>query len=317
MFDDPARPWGIYLIAAALFFNGLATGEEARPRLAFVECDQGGYPFDTGVLRGTLCPKGKPQGLSSVTHIPTGARLDRGAGVFSFYRVFTTNKRYGTAAWDWSGSSSNLLPDGAVRVTWSETPDRPFALTALYRWKDPQTLDLETTVKAVADLGKFEVFVASYFDEAFPSPFAYVAENPESQGKPGFLAARKSGGDWQMFPRESQVVFIIRDGRWKIEPNPVDWAIRPHLAAPVALRRDATHGLIAIVMSPPADCFAIAMPYDGESHYSLYPSLLGRDIRAGETATAHIRLIITKAISDEEIVALYKRYLGDRSGPVR
>ena len=302
------------IVAAALALASLASAQEPPERLAFSRSDQGGYTFDTGVLRGTLCPNDKPQGLVSVVHIPTGTKLDSSMGILSYYRIFTTNKRYGAAGWEWQGSSSRLLPDGAVRVTWSDTPDRPFELTALYRWRNPQTLDLETTVRAVRNLDKFEVFVASYFDAAFPSPFVYVGENPDNQDQPGFLAAKKSNGNWQMFPREAPVISMIRDGRWKIEPHPVEWAIMPYLAAPIGLRRDTTHGLTAILMSPPTDCFAIATPCEGESHYSLYPSLLGRDIKAGETATAHTRFVIAGTASEDEVLALYKQYRTDLAG---
>lgn len=310
MFGIAARHLGIRIVAAVSLVAGVAAGDETPKRLAFTAGGQGEYTFDTGVLRGTLRQDGKSRGLSSVVHIPSGARLDGSVGIAGHYRVFTTNKRYGTAAWDWP-STAELQPDGSVQTRWPAAEDRPFEMTALYRWADPQTLDVKTTVTAHADLSGFESFFASYFDKAFPSPLVYVAENPEDQGKPGFLAAGKSAGDWQMFPREPQALPIIRDGRWKIEPNPVDWAIRPCLAAPIGLRRDATHGLTAVVMSPPTDCFAIATPYEGETHYSLYASLFGRDIKAGETATAHVRLLITTAVSDDEIVALHKRYVSE------
>jgi len=302
---------GLYAITVVLAFTPLAVGKETSRSLAFAAGDQGGFTFDTGILRGTLCPKGKPQGLSSVIHIPTGTKLDRSMGLLGHYRVFTTNKRYGTAAWDWSGSSSTLLPDGAVRTVWPTTEDRPFELAAVYRWRDPQTLDLETIVTAQKDLSQFESFVACYFDETFPTPLVYVGKNPEAQGEPGFLGAKKSAGDWQMFPRDPQAESIIRDGRWKIEPNPVNWALRPYLAAPLVLRSHITGGVTAVFMAPLTDCFAIATPHESETHYSLYASLFGRDIQAGETAKARTRLVITGEVSNEQALALYKKYMSD------
>jgi hypothetical protein len=186
-------------------------------------------------------------------------------------------------------------------------------MTALYRWKDPQTIDVETTVTAHKDLGKFESFLACYFTEAFPTPCVYVRESPEMQGKPGFLSAKKTYGDWQMFPRDEHVVPIIRDGRWDLQPNPVAWTIMPRLAAPIGLRRSTPGSLAAIVMAPPEDCFAVATPYEGESHYSLYLSLFGRDLRAGETAKARTRLVIATGISDEQAIAFYQQYTKELS----
>jgi hypothetical protein len=302
----------VVVVAAALLIGGLATGQERPPKRAFVPNDKGEYTFDTGVLRGTLRQGGKSQGLSPVIHVPTGARLDRSMGILSYYRVFTTGKRYGAGAWDWP-STAKLLPDGAVQVTWPEAADRPFEMTALYRWKDPQTIDVETTVTARKDLSKFESFLASYFEAAFPTPCVYVREDPEMQGKPGFLPAKKTYGDWQMFPRDEQVLPIIRDGRWDLQPNPVAWTIMPRLAAPLCLRRGAGGNLVAILMAPSQDCFAIATPYEGEGHYSLYLSRFGRDLKAGETAKACTRLVITTGVSDEQAIALYQQYMKELS----
>jgi len=303
------------LTTVVLLVCAMAAGEERSSKLAFVANDKGEYTFDTGVLRGTLRQSGKSQGLSSVIHVPTGARLDRSMGILSYYRVFTVGKRYGAGAWDWP-STAKLLPDGAVQVTWPEAADRPFEMAALYRWKDPQTIDVETTVTARKDLGKFESFLASYFGEAFPTPCVYVRENPESQGKPGLLPARKTYGDWQMFPKDEQVLPIIRDGRWELQPNPVSWTIMPRLAAPLCLRRGAGSSLVAILMAPPEDCFAIATPYEGEGHYSLYLSRFGRDLKAGETAKARTRFSIIAGASDQEVLSLYRKYLEDLGRPI-
>jgi hypothetical protein len=298
-------------IAGAMFLCGVAFGGETSSKITVVPDGKGGYTFDTGVLRGTLCPNGKLQGLTSVTHIPSGAKLDRSMGILSYYRVFTTGKRYGTGAWEWP-STAKLLSDVTVQITSPAAADRPFEMSAVYHWKDPQTLDVETTVTARADLSKFESFLASYFDAAFPSPFVYVSESPETRGKPGFLQARKSLGDWQMFPRDTTVVPIMRDGRWQIEPNPVNWTIMPELKAPVGLRRTA-NGPTVIVMAPPQDCFAVATPCEGETHYSLYLSLFGRDIKAGETVKARTRFVVASATSDEQVVALYQQYMKELS----
>ncbi|MBN1508095.1 MAG: hypothetical protein JW955_14685 [Sedimentisphaerales bacterium] len=298
---------GLCSVAVGVLLCGIAFGGETASKIVVTADGKGGYTFDTGVLRGTLCPGGKLQGLTSVTHVPSGTRLDRSMGILSHYRVFTTGKRYGQGGWDWP-STATLLSDTAVQVTAAATADRPFEFAAVYRWKDPQTLDLETTVTARKDLSRFESFIASYFDAAFPSPSVYAGENPESGGRPGFLPAGKSAGDWQMFPRDAQVVPIIQDGRWQLEPNPVSWTIMPFLKAPIGIRRAAS-GLVAVVMAPPEDCFAVATPCEGESHYSLYLSLFGRDIKAGQTVKAHTRFTIASAASDEQVIQLHRRYV--------
>jgi len=64
-------------------------------------------------------------------------------------------------------------------------------------------------------------------------------------------------------------------------------------------------------MAPPDDCFAIATPYGEEGHRSIYLSLVGRDLKAGETAKARSRLVIGRNISEKQAVAIYEEYLNE------
>jgi len=141
-----------------------------------------------------------------------------------------------------------------------------------------------------------------------------VGKNPETKGEPGLLMAKKSFGHWQMFPRDEGVLRIIRDGRWQKEPNPVNWVIMPYLAAPVCLRRNDAADLAVILMAPPDDCFAIATPYGGESHYSLYFSIFGRNVKAGETVRSRCRFVVAAAISNQQILELYQKYIQQLRG---
>ncbi|HPC96940.1 MAG TPA: hypothetical protein PLU87_18495 [Sedimentisphaerales bacterium] len=302
----------VRILAAMFLLGSLSSAAEEKAELAFRPGENGEYLFDTGILRGVLQPGGKAQGLASVVHVPSGMRLDAGAGILSFYRIFTTDKRYGAMAWDWP-STSKLLPDGAVEVSRPAEPGRPFELIAVYRWSGPAMLDLEITVKAHEDLDDFEVFLASYFDKTLASPYVYVAAGPEGEGQPGFVLATKSDGDWQLFPRDDKVLAIVHDGRWTKEPYPLNWAIRPPLAAPLCFRRSADMSLAVAILSPATDCFAISTPYEGETHYSLYPSLFGRDVKAGRNATARARFVVTTKTSDRDILSLYQDYV---RGPV-
>lgn len=312
--------WFGYLVSLAVLSPavGQTVAQSAKQmkaktaNLVFTTTGKGGYQFDTGVLRGKLRAEGKSLGLSSVIHIPSGITLSRGYGIFSHYRVFVTNARFGTAAWDWS-STTRLLDDGAVEVCWPAAKDRPFEMTAIYRWHDPSSLDLETVVKAQKNLPHFEVFLASYFDDVFTNSLVFVKESPEAGGKPGFLAADKSFGDWLMFPRDQMTVRLTKDGRRAIEPHPVDWVIMPEFGKPLGVRRDPRTSVAAVLMAPPDDCFALSTPYQTEGHYSLYLSLFGRTIRAGETARARSRLWITQGPSGQQVLDRYQTYLNGLS----
>jgi hypothetical protein len=273
-------------------------------KLAFTASGTNEFAFDTGVLKGKLRAGGKSRGLSSVVHLPTGVTLDSSVGLFGHYRVFSANKRYGTAAWDWP-ADAKLRPDGSVEVRWPSAADRPFELRAVYRWGAPDILDLETSVQAKTNLVKFESFLASYFAEGFTNSCVYVRSNSQQR----LEAADRGHGVWQAFPRDDQAASIIQDGRWKFPPSPVEWVIRPLFAKPLGIRRCPANDLRAVLLSPPQDCFAVLTPFEAEGHRSMYLSLFGKDMKAGETARARARLVIQKDLATEPIDRLYSTYL--------
>jgi len=282
-----------------------ATADATPGRLAFTAAEKE-YRFDTGVLRGTLRREGKSQGLQPVLEIASGTPLAGAFGLFSPYRLLTPEVRFGTAAWDWP-SRSQRLSDGAVEVLWLPDKVHPLELKAVYRFAAPNVLDFHATVKPQRQLREFELFLASYF-AGFPASFVYVRHVPPTGEKPGFGEATKQAGDWQMFPRDEEAVRIASDGRWNHPPNPVAWKIMHRLAAPLALRRDAKSGLTAVLMAPEEDCFAVSTPYGEEGHRSVYLSLFGRDLKAGETASARARMVVGKAIADPQAVELYEAF---------
>lgn len=268
----------------------------AQPRFT---PDGPGFRFDTGALRGQLHAGGQSVGLMPVTDVATTAAVARFKGLLSPYRLLTADRRFGDGAWDWA-SAASLQADGSVRVDWTADAAHPLDLIGVYRWASSNALDLVLTVTPREPLRRLEVFVASYF-EGFATASAWTRD--------GFLDARKADGDWQMFPRDEGGAALIRDGRWRLPPHPVDWTIRPPLAGAMAIRRDARTGLTALVMAPPRDCFAVSMPYGEEGHRSLYLSLLGHDLAAGATARVRLRLVLAASLSDEDAVACYHRYL--------
>lgn len=291
-------------VSAVLTLGGMASASEAA--LGFV-AEGKAFRFDTGFLRGYLRRDGRSLGLGPVTDVASGAALSGPYGLCSHYRLLDAETRYGGGAWDWA-SAAKLLPDGSVEATWAVDAGHPFELKAVYRWAAPGTLDVTTSITARKELPRMEVFLASYF-VGFNQSLVYVKACPETGGKPGFLEAKKTFGIWQMFPRDEDAVKVVSDGRWRRPPSPVDWKIMPQFAGPLGMRRNAKAGLTALVMAPPGDCFAVATPYGEEGHGSLYLSLFGRDIKAGETASAHSRLVIGREITDEQAIALYNAFV--------
>ena len=118
----------------------------------------------------------------------------------------------------------------------------------------------------------------------------------------------RSYGDWLTFPRDAAVAKFLGDGRWEKEPYPVTWTIVDECDEPVAFRRGAASVPRVVLMAPRQGCVAVSTPYQGESHYSLYLSLFGRDVEAGEATTARSRLVVTMARSGRDILDLYQAY---------
>ena len=305
----------IMVALLSVLMSQFAAAEDRSP-LMFTQTDNT-LLFDTGVLKGRLGKEdGKLTGIGPVVHNATGTQLAGEYGILSAYRMLATNARFGivaenqfTAAWDWAATKT-VQSDGAVRVSWLPDKDHPWEMTGVYRWVAANTLDFELTVKPERNLQKFELFVASYFN-GFSSVRAYM-----QQPAPGttatvsgqFVEVVKADGVWQMFPRDAASAALIDDGRWTCPPHPVKWVIRPCYAAPIILRRDASTGLTAVLMSRPDDCFAISTPHGEESHRAAYFSLFGRDIEAGKAVTASVRIVIGKDITDQQAIELYRNF---------
>jgi hypothetical protein len=275
---------------------------------AFTASDKPGeYRFDTGALRGTFRQEGKSVGLLPVEHVASGTVLTKWPGFLTYYRIFTTNRRYGESA-RVRPSEVKELPDGGLQMRWPATEEHPYVLTGTYRWRDAKTLDLDTVVEAKTELPDFEVFLSTYCSDKFPVTSVYVKQPREGDG-PGFMTAEEADGTWQVFPRDDKACTVVKDGRWTIPPSPVDWAVMPDLAAPLVFRREPKTGVTVVLMAPPEDCFAVFTPRRDEAHYSMYLSFFGRTLQAGETARAHARLVVEDKIEDDEVVALYRDYV--------
>jgi len=289
-------------------------------KLAFQPGEKGYYPFDTGVLRGKVRLDGKAQGICSLVYVPTETELAKPPGLLSYYRVFSTNKRYAAAVRDWP-LEAKLLPDGVLQVIFPAAEEHPLEVRGVFRWLAPDTLDLETTVIVQQAMPQFELFLSNYVGKGFDG-LVYVKPNRlAKQEPPGLLRADWCplvDGNYWMFPRDLRAAGIIYDGRWEYPPNPVQWAVSRYLAGPLGVRRDAASGLSVLLVAPPADCFALALPYNKTppdnvaNHGSLYLSLFGGDLAAGETAHARCRIVIKKDVTDAGAIGLYQQYLGER-----
>jgi len=288
--------------------GALIAGERSSPAPVFRAAADGGFEFDSGLLRGRLAKGGRPLGLTDVVHVASGARVDSSNGLLSYYRVFTRGKRHGGGAWDWP-CQARLTGAGGVEVQWAAEESRPFEMRAVYEWLSPSVLEVRTSVKAVGKLEAFEVFLASYFGPAFTNSLVRMDGLAGPGGPASFRHAAKEAGDWQMFARDEAARALVLDGRWKLPPNPVEWAIFTGLSKPIGVRRTGGSGVGFALMGLPEDCFAIATPHEAEGHYSMYLSLWGRDIEAGQTAVTRTRLVLLEGAIETGALESYPQFL--------
>ena len=311
----------VHLLRSFVLLLSIAGAVQAQPaRLAFSPLEDGYSSFDTGQLKGRMKLDGNYQGIASIVDVASGMELAKPPGLLSYYRVFSTDTRYGKAARDWP-LSVKIHDDGALEIHFPPGEDHPLDMTGTFRWVAPDTLDLETTVRPQVAMPRMEVFLSTYVVAGFDA-LVYVKPNRFARATPPkFLRAdwcELFDGNYLVFPRDRESLLTIYDQRWEVPPNPVTWAFNRYLAEPIALRRHAESGITVAWMSPPQDCFAVLTPYNKQppdnvaGHSSLYLSLFGEDVAVGETARAHCRLVIAKDLDDEQVLQRYARYLEER-----
>ena len=309
------------ILIAAVLVVGTAVADAAD--LAFKPVRNppygGLFAFDTGVVKGELRADDASQGFHRFVDVKSGTALAYGhdnPGILSYYRLLSAGERWGEDFRAWP-KSAKILPDGAVQIHWLPRDDHPVELTATYRWRLPDTLDLETIIRPEPDVARVEVFLSSYFDKDFRSR-VYVQAPRHAPGKPHFMPLDANPmivGTYLAFPRDLRAAQLVYDGRWERGRHPVQFSVTRFLAAPLALKRNIKNGVTVVVMARPEDCFAIEAPYDKEppdgvaGHCSLYLSLFGQDLKAGQTARAHTRLVVGQDIAEQGALDLYQKFL--------
>lgn len=331
-----------WLMLGVLLGPTMAAGADvpspAAAGLGFQAEGQGLYAFDTGLLRGRLKMDGRYQGLYPIVEKAGGTELTMPPGLLSPYRVFSRGVRYGNASRDWP-TSTTLRPDGAVEVLWPSQPEHPLEMKAVYRWIEPGMLDFQLQVTPQKDMPDFELFLSSYLTKGFRAA-VYVQTKESDQGagaesagpsasspEAAALAKQKPKGrfvpvdrppeaksGYVIYPRDEKALRMIQDGRWKIPPSPVDWDIGPFLAKPICFRRDTALGITVVLMSPAEDCFAVSSAWnpatpEAGGYRSLYLSFFGRDLKAGQSATARCRLVLGRDLTEAQILEIYEKYI--------
>ncbi len=278
------------------------------------------YHFQTDVVSGRYLTAGKYQGMRSLVHRPTGVEIASGEklpGLVAPYRVFGNGKRYGDVR-D-RATKVELIPEG-MRITHPADEENPFDIISCYSW-EADTLEVRYTVKLNADMKGFEMGVASYLSAGFR---AFVSRQSNNWGEKGSkivpVDVNPMTDVYALFPRDETVMKTVFDGRWDLPPYPVRYAVPAYFAVPLAYRRHVQSGVMAIGMGDPKECYAICIPVNNppenpdpaNGYQGIYFYLFGKDMNRGETASAHIRWVIGKDISEQEILRRWESFAGGK-----
>jgi len=279
----------------------------ADQNLSFKLDDSGNFTFDTGVVKGGLQKNGLGEGIRPIRFVESNLPIDISHGLLVPYRFLTPQRRYGFGSWEWP-RTGRTGQDGSAELHWASASDRPFHFSTIYQWKAADTLDVAVVFTSETNLEKFELFLGSYFRD-FTKAKVYVKD--AGNDRAALVEATKDKGDMQLFPRNSDVLTIVNDGRWKFPPYPNDWSIRGGLAAPLGMRQEPRSGATVLFMAAPDDCFAISMSEQESKLGAFYLSLFGQDIKSGRTLVGHVRLVFGKNITEAQALQKYADYRED------
>jgi hypothetical protein len=124
-------------------------------------------------------------------------------------------------------------------------------------------------------------------------------------------------GIWPFFPRDEADANLLTDGRHQKGRWYWRMAVGRRYGMPMAFFNKGE--VDVLVMGRPEDVYAVGVTYEGDpetdnvaAHRSLYLSMFGEDLVAGEGRRTQMRMIIGEFGSDQnKHAALYEAFLND------
>ena len=287
------------------------------------------YAFETAKIQGALRPGNEfpHHGLTHLVHKSTGIEF-----VHPLYAILNLYRFMHHAAGDAAtGMDSDLgnprqgerdveADASSVTLRWAlQDPTHP-KVSIRYEILEPATIDMTVTVTPNAEAHDFETLLACYFDPVHV-PHVYLARDRfELEDEPGLFTDEPElapvnvnpvfRGGVLVYPRDEDAVGISVDGRWRdiARFSPVR-----RYKVPVCFQADRQQRVAAVLMSRPADCFAVSSGYDSpdardrfHKHNPLYLSLFGGTLEPDVVRTARARLVVTEL--DESLAQPLEHY---------
>jgi len=206
-----------------------------------------------------------------------------------------------------------------VTLTWLPTIRRQANVTVRFTFREPNIIDMDMSVETLTNYPGFEILLSAYLAPGFVSG-AYVAKEEFGPVVPEQIRISDQPmihGVWPFFPRNEAGANLLTDGRHQKGRWYWRMAVGRRYGMPMAFFNKGE--VDVLVMGRPEDVYAVGVTYKGDpetdniaAHRSLYLSMFGEDLVAGEGRRTQMRMIIGKFGSGQnKHASLYQAFLND------
>lgn len=246
---------------------------------------------------------------------PDGSEMEH-VGLLNFFRVLIS----GGYLTELRAEKPLVKPEkDGVTLTWLPTIRRQANVTIRFTFSEPNIIDMDMSVETLTNYPGFEVLLSAYLAPGFVSG-AYVAKEEFGPVEPEQIRITDQPmihGVWPFFPRDEAGAHLLTDGRHQKGRWYWRMAVGRRYGMPMAFFNNGD--VDVLVMGRPEDVYAVGATYEGDpktddiaAHRSLYLSLFGEDLVAGEGRRTQMRMIIGKYGSDpNKHASLYEAFLND------
>ncbi len=246
---------------------------------------------------------------------PDGSWMEH-VGLLNFYRVMIS----GGYLTELRAEKPLVKPEkDGVTLTWLPTIRRQANVTIRFTFREPNIIDMDMSVETLANYPGFEILLSAYLAPGFVSG-VYVAKEEFGPVVPEQIRITDQPmihGVWPFFPRDEAGANVLTDGRHQKGRWYWRMAVGRRYGMPMAFFNKGD--VDVLVMGRPEDVYAVGATYEGDpetdniaAHRSLYLSLFGEDLVAGEGRRTQMRMIIGKFGSNpNKHASLYEAFLND------
>ena len=223
------------------------------------------------------------------------------------YRILSRDGWHGEAR----EMPHRLVPgtDG-FEIEWSASISHPARLNMSVKASGEGTFDVRLRAEILGPITGYELFQSWYFARGYQGGAYVTSMKDEHETAPGLLQVRPSDVDiyremYISFPRDERAAEMLCDGRWQRGRHFTRFLPCRYYALPLGFYANQATGIGIVMMGRREEVFSVNLAYHSENsqssvgqHNSFYLSLLGRDVRAGETVETGYRMVIGRFGAD-------------------